>query len=116
LIANLDSDRFAVRAKAAEELERMGRVPEEALRAVLTKKPSLEVRQRVERILSGIDDRGSLTPDELLHIRALEALECMDVPEAGKTLRDLADGEAKDPQVREAAAAYQRWARRHASP
>src|SRR5262249_37204957 len=51
LIADLDHDRFAVRQKATQQLLRLGKGAEPALRDLLKKRPSLEVTRRVEELL-----------------------------------------------------------------
>src|SRR5438093_8629781 len=47
LLADLDSNRFAARLKAANALEALGKLAEPALRQALSNKPSLEMRQRI---------------------------------------------------------------------
>jgi WD40 repeat protein len=51
LLADLDSDTFAVREKASAELARMGKSIEPVLRAALADKPTLEQRRRVQALL-----------------------------------------------------------------
>lgn len=55
LIDELDSDRFEVREKAFQKLTQGGRPAVPLLQAVLRKKPSLEVRTRVERLLERLE-------------------------------------------------------------
>src|SRR5262249_50263541 len=50
-IADLDSNKFAVREKARKELELMGKWIEGPLRNALKEPPSIEVRRRVELLL-----------------------------------------------------------------
>jgi hypothetical protein len=52
LLADLDSDRFAVRQQAEAELEKMGWMVEPALCKALESKPSLEMRRRIETVLA----------------------------------------------------------------
>jgi hypothetical protein len=49
IVADLDSNDFAVREKATAELDKLGPVAEGALRKVLENKPTLEVRRRIEQ-------------------------------------------------------------------
>jgi WD40 repeat protein len=56
LIADLDSERFAVRDQAAKELEKAGELVEQPLKEVLNGQPSLEVRRRVEQILGRLKE------------------------------------------------------------
>lgn len=55
LIADLDSNQFATREKASEELTKLGRLAEEALRKQLAGKPPLEVAKRVEALLQKVE-------------------------------------------------------------
>jgi WD40 repeat protein len=52
LIADLDSDRFEVRDKASRQLEQAGAAAEFALRLALQGQPSVEVRRRIDELLS----------------------------------------------------------------
>src|SRR5262249_33883372 len=52
LITQLDSPRFGQREKAAADLERIIDSAEGALRKKLQQQPSLEMRRRIERLLS----------------------------------------------------------------
>ncbi len=65
----LGSARFDVRAKATRALEKAGETAEAALREALRGQPSLEVRQRVEQLLSRLEAR----PERLRIYRALQA-------------------------------------------
>jgi hypothetical protein len=51
LLADLESNEFAVRRKAVAELEKLGEQVEAALRQHLESKPPLEARRRVEALL-----------------------------------------------------------------
>ncbi len=106
LVADLDSDHFAVRQKATAELEKIERLAEPALRQALAGKPSLEVRRRVERLLSKLDPEKS--PERLQVRRAVEALEHINTPEAKKLLASLAGGAPKAQLTREAKESLQR--------
>ena len=93
LIAALDSGRFAVRERAARKLEGLGSAAEPALRKVLTGKPSLEVRNRIEKLLEQEPrQRSSPTPNRLRQMRTLEALELAGDGEAHRLLKELAGG------------------------
>ena len=50
LVADLDGGRYAVRERAAQELEDQGLRAEAALRQALMSRPSLEVRRRLEEL------------------------------------------------------------------
>src|SRR5262249_10483804 len=91
LIAELESDRFAAREQASHDLEQMGDLAEPALRQVLTQKPALEVRRRVERLLEKVE-MGLLSGERLRAWRAVETLEAIGTPEARRALETLARG------------------------
>jgi hypothetical protein len=91
LIADLDSEQFAVRERAAQELERLGEQAETSLRQALKKSPSLEARRRMEGLLDRL--RGMSPPPGLLRaLRAAEVLERIGTPEARRLLESLARG------------------------
>jgi WD40 repeat protein len=108
LIADLDSDHFAVREQASTELAHLGPLAEGALKKVLVNSPSLEVRVRVERLL---DRRTMLvfTPRELRMWRALEVLEHIGSP-ARPALQRVAGGAPGHFFTEEAKAALKRLA------
>jgi hypothetical protein len=110
LLAALDSNDFAEREKAAQELERLGFAAESALRQALVKTPSPEVRRRVGRIL---EELGG--PLAVRAVRAIEALELMGTSEARLLLKALAQGVPEARLTREAEAALHRLAGRPAA-
>ncbi len=69
LIGELDNERFTVRQKASQTLEAMGESVEAALRKALKDNLTLELRQRVEKLL---DKRDQAVIRDL---RAIEAVE-----------------------------------------
>lgn len=56
LLTDLDHSRFTVREKATTELEKLGDIVEDALRQTLARKPSAEVRRRVEMLLKKLEN------------------------------------------------------------
>jgi RNA polymerase sigma factor (sigma-70 family) len=86
LVPDLDSDQFAVRKDAETELEKMGTIVEPALRQALKNKPSLEVRRRIEAVLA------KFANERLQLLRALEAIEHMNTPQARRLVAELANG------------------------
>lgn len=110
LIADLDSDTFAVREKATRELEVMGETAESALRKVLADKPSLEVRRRIEPMVKDLERLPASSLSALRDWRALEVLEHLGTPEARQLLQHLTDGVPEARLTREAKAALQRLA------
>jgi hypothetical protein len=109
LIADLDSDTFAVRDGAARELGDLGDLTEPALREALAGGPTPEVRRRVERLL---EDAASLAPGRLRQVRVVEVLEYAGTPEARRLLEELAGGAPEARLTREAQAALGRLDRR----
>ena len=109
LLADLDSNTFAVREKAAAELDRQGAAVEPLLRQALAGKPSLEVRRRLEKLLDKLDT-GS--PDRLRLLRALEALEHAGGAEAKRLFESLAKGAPGARLTLEAQASLDRLGRR----
>jgi dipeptidyl aminopeptidase/acylaminoacyl peptidase len=101
-LADLDSDEPAVRNRASAELEKRVVTVEAMLRNALTRRPSLEQRKRIERLLERLE-REQVTLG-----RALEALEHAAAPESRQLLETLAAGEAEAWLTREAKAALHR--------
>jgi WD40 repeat protein len=109
-IADLDSERFAVRRVAARKLGALGEQVEPALRQVLEGKPSVEVGHRVEAILAA--PRAAPSATELRGLRAIRALELIGNSEACNLLRTLAKGANGCPETKDARAALVRLTRR----
>ena len=97
-----------LREKASAELARHGSADED-LWLALKARPSLEVRQRIERLLETID--WQLTPEELRTLRALEILERIGTPQARSVLETIAAGAPKAMLAKEAAATVARLVR-----
>ncbi|MGH7226177.1 MAG: WD40 repeat domain-containing protein, partial [Gemmataceae bacterium] len=110
-VADLDSDQFATREKATEQLEKLGELAEPALRDALRGKPPLETRQRIDRLLENLAaQRDNPSPERLRMLRVLEALEYMDTPAARRALEELAKGAPAADLTNEANAALKRLA------
>ncbi|HEY7426821.1 MAG TPA: PQQ-binding-like beta-propeller repeat protein [Gemmataceae bacterium] len=115
LIADLDSDQFAVRDRATHELERLGEQAQTALRQALKKSPPLEARRRMEGLLDQL--RGSPpTADLRRALRAAEVLERIGTPEACHLLEKLSQGAAEARLTLEAKASLERLDKRKTSP
>jgi RNA polymerase sigma factor (sigma-70 family) len=110
LLADLESDDFATRERAAAELEKFGPAIEPTLRKALVGRPSPELRRRLERLLGRLAERQEA--DWVRTLRALEALEHIADPGARRLLRQLAGGPAEARLTPEAQAALERLARR----
>jgi RNA polymerase sigma factor (sigma-70 family) len=89
-VKDLDSEEFAVREKATEELEKLGKDAIPVLRDQLKAKPSFEVRQRVERLLEKVDP--PISREQLRQVRAIHLLEQLGTPDAERLLEALAQG------------------------
>jgi hypothetical protein len=112
-LADLDSDEFAVRDKAAKELDRLVELVEPALRKALDGRPSAEVRRQVRRLLDRLQGRVA-TPQVLRGLRAFEVLEGIGTDEARRLLEALAKKAPAPRLVQQARAALDRLAKRDA--
>ena len=92
LIKDLEDRKLPVRNQAAAELEKLAELAEPALRRVLAEKPSLDLRQRIERLLEPLEGPRVDSPERLRTMRAIEVLDRLDHPEAKKLLAKLAGG------------------------
>ena len=91
LIKDLYSDGFGIRDKANKELEKLGELADPALERALGSNPPLEVKKRLEKLLSR-QLLPTSDPKRLRSIRSVEALEQIRTPEAQKLLQKLARG------------------------
>jgi WD40 repeat protein len=106
LLADLDSDSFAVREAAVKSMKELGLQAEPALRAALMAKPSLEQKKRIEELLAALHGVPSPpTPEELRQLRALIVLVLIGTPEARRRLEDIAKGAESSRLTRQARAA-----------
>jgi dipeptidyl aminopeptidase/acylaminoacyl peptidase len=107
LIADLDDKRFGVRQQAQRELEEIGELAAPALKKALAEKSSLEVRQRIDGLLSKL--RGPVTrPDMMRAVRAVAVLEDIATPQAKKLLEALSQGTPEARLTQEAKTALTR--------
>jgi hypothetical protein len=113
LIAALDSDLFATRNEAFLQLEKLHDLADPALREALSRRPSLEVRRAVEKLLQ-TPFEAALRPEELQGLRGVEALEQIGSSEAQRLLKTLAEGALGARLTREAQASLDRLAQRSA--
>jgi WD40 repeat protein len=113
LIADLESDRFAVRQRATQELERAGDAAEPAVHDALRRNPSLETRTRLERLLEKLDGWSAERQQTL---RAIEVLENIGTGEARLVLDQVTSGPAEARRTQQAKAARDRMAKRSSNP
>jgi RNA polymerase sigma factor (sigma-70 family) len=115
LLGDLESDKFAVRKNAEEELARLGELARMALEKALADGPTLDKRQRLEPLLEKLN--GPVTDPELRRaLRAVEVLEHIGTPEARQLLESLAKGAPHARLTKEAKSSLDRLAKRPASP
>ncbi len=106
LIADLDSDQFALHNKAMQELEQLGDRAATELRKALDRNPPLEVKRRIEQLLD--IQNGA---EHIRVVRALETLERIGTSEARELCARLAEGVPDAPMTREARATLKRMTR-----
>jgi Tol biopolymer transport system component len=107
LIADLDSDQYAVREQATRQLEGLGELAESALRAAAAKPGSKDRDRRIARLLEKLDQ--PIVPAEQARlVRAVEVLERIGSAEARELLARLAKGASEARLTREAQAALER--------
>jgi hypothetical protein len=104
LLAELDSDSFAVREAAARRLKALGLQAEPALRAALKADPPLEQRRRIEELLAALREPPP-TQEELRQLRAVIVLERIGTPPARQLLDEVARGPESARLTRQAHAA-----------
>jgi RNA polymerase sigma factor (sigma-70 family) len=107
LLADLGSDKYAVRERATAHLEMYREAADGALRKALKDNPSAEVRNRIRQVL----ERTEPSPDSLRALRAIEILEEFASPEALRFLKELAAGEPGARLTQEARASLARLAK-----
>ncbi len=110
LITDLDSPAYLVRQKATRELSKLDRLAEPALRKALAGKPSPELQQRIQQLLAQLE--GVPSSEQLQALRAVEALEIADTPEARRLLDELAKGAPEARLTQEAKASLERLTKR----
>jgi WD40 repeat protein len=113
LIADLNSEKFRVRDEATEDLAALGERAVAALTEALKKRPGLEVERRIQKLLDAL--RRGPTPEELRQMRAVQALELADTPEARAVLREWAGGAPGARLTEDARAALARLRERNVS-
>jgi hypothetical protein len=107
ILRNLDAEEFKDREAASRALDRLGALAVPKVKAWLEKGASPEVTRRLTLFLAE-HDRPEPAPGELRALRAVQVLETVGTPEAGKLLAELAGGEPAARLTQEAAAAVRR--------
>jgi WD40 repeat protein len=91
LIEDLDAPAFKVREKASHTLQQLGKPILRELQGAFQKTKSLEVQQRLGKIISHLEQESD-SPKALQESRAVEVLERIATPEARELLTTLAGG------------------------
>jgi hypothetical protein len=113
LIADLESDQFAVRDNASRELEKLGESALQALRKAIEDHPGLETRRRLDSLIEMQEGEEWKPSAERRRIRrALEVLERAGTAEARRVLTTLASGAPGAWLTLDAKAALERLAQR----
>jgi hypothetical protein len=108
-IDRLDDKNFAERTKASAALEKLQEQVEPALRRRLAERPSLEVRQRLERLL---EEPRPVRPERLRTMRAIQVLAQLGGRDSQRLLNRLAQGAPGASETRLAKQALGRlWSR-----
>jgi RNA polymerase sigma factor (sigma-70 family) len=105
LFTDLASEDFPTREKATEALAGFGEVVRKAIEAEFARNESPEAKNRLRDLLTRLD---ALTPARFRLIRAVEAVEGIDTPEAKALLEAWAGGSAGATLAAEAKAALGR--------
>jgi WD40 repeat protein len=103
LLADMESEDFELREKAARELLKLGDGIRPALRKTLANMPSMEMRRRIELLLSELN-----TSLPIRERRSVEVLEYAGTEEARGLLEELAKGVPEAPLTEEAKAGLER--------
>jgi RNA polymerase sigma factor (sigma-70 family) len=98
LVADLDSESFALRSKAGKSLDDLGEAAEAAVRKLMDGKLTLEVRKRLDQFLE------KQNTEAFRKLRALDALEHAGTPEARQVLEAVSKS-AANPRIAESAGA-----------
>lgn len=106
LVKQLDHDNFAEREKASAELKKLAPRAEPDLRKAFAEASSVEVRRRLNEILSGLTETPA-TPASLQSLRAVEVLEKLG-PSSRPMLEKLAKGAENSDLTRSAQEALKR--------
>jgi hypothetical protein len=108
-LSALDSNKFAVREKATQELEKLREVIEPDLNKALGRGPSAEARRRIEGLLEKEKGDRLFPPAERVRsVRAIEVLERIGDGEARRLLATLAGGAPNASLTLEARTALER--------
>jgi WD40 repeat protein len=114
LLTDLGSDSFTVREKATAELARLELTAAPLLREALAGRPSLEVENRMRRLLEAAEDTAR-SPARQREVRAVRVLETIASPEAVRAVEAAASGAPGALLTQQARAALRRLEKRRAA-
>lgn len=107
LIAELSSNRFAVRQAAYDKLNALDTLVVPALKEHLKSKPEENVREQIDKLLKAADP-WTWTGDRLRELRAVQCVEMIGTPEAKTLLDKWSKGPAEARLTKEAKLAADR--------
>ncbi len=107
LVAGLESGQFAERERATQDLRKIGKSAEPALRKALTGDATIEGRRRIEKLLADLSD-STLAHETVRALRVLQVLEQARTPAAIALLKELAEQNPASLLAEEATAALDR--------
>jgi WD40 repeat protein len=112
LVRSLDSPRFRERDAATKRLASLGRAAEETLRQALKDGTPLELRRRIDVLLTALESSDWPTAADLRPVRAVAVLEVVGTADARRVLETWAKHPAERRLADEATAALARsgWA------
>jgi WD40 repeat protein len=110
LIETLGHEKYTVRQKAFQELEKAADLAQPHLRQALEKPNPLEVRKRLELLLDRVENLAR-SPKHLRTLRVITVLERIGSADARQLLQTLAKGAPEARLTQEAQTALQRLAR-----
>jgi hypothetical protein len=113
LLADLDNAQFERREKATKRLAELGELADTTLREALQRKPSLEMRRRIESLLAA--SRLAHTAEERRNLRAVRVLESIGTAEARQVLETLGEGASDARRTKAAKDALRRLTRQSRS-
>ncbi|MCI0642247.1 MAG: hypothetical protein L0Y72_04260 [Gemmataceae bacterium] len=108
LIHQLDSERFAERDKAGQELERLDWQAMDAVRKAAKEGGTLERKRRLEQLIARAE--GPLTGSKLRWQRAVEVVDWIGTAEAKALMERWGQGAAGSQLTQDANKALKRWA------
>lgn len=113
LLSELEDDHYATREQAMDKLAELGEAVVPHFEAVLQETPSLELRSRVTRLMREQEESlYEIDADELVILRATQALEQIGTEPARQLLEHLATGDLERLATQASQAALQRVERR----